>query len=246
MTARPIIGIEVDVEAAPKHGRLFSKCYKTYSDAVWRVGGHPMLIAPVDDEAYVSQVIRSISGLVVPGGDDIDPRFYGEPAHECSRFVSITRARYDFGCRLVRAALAAKLPFLGVCYGAQLLNLLRGGRTIQDLEDHRPGSMAHKSEDSSIDLVHDMSLAADSRLAKILGPGPVQINSVHHQAVETVGTGLKAVAWAPDGVIEAIEGESEFLLGVQWHPERGGCEPSGDTLFAALVEAAREYMAARV
>lgn len=234
----PLIGIEVDLDATPR-GRRFAKCYETYFDAVSAAGGAPVLVAPAPDAA-LARLVGALDGLVLPGGDDIDACEWGEVQRPCPRFVAVDERRLSAGKRLVTLALERGLPLLGVCYGAQLLNLVTAGTMLQDIADERPGAMDHREGS------HELTVTPGSLLARLLGPGPVVVNTRHHQANRAPGRGLVVSALAPDGVVEAVEAAdpARFVLGVQWHPEDQG--PAGAPLFAGLVAAARARRVGRV
>jgi putative glutamine amidotransferase len=229
---RPLIGIEVDLSATPA-GRRFSKCYESYFDAVTDAGGAPLLVPPTS-AAALPRVLSVLDGLVSPGGDDFHASAWGEEQQPCERFVASDERRIEAGTRLLRAVDAAELPFLGVCYGAQLLCLLRGGTLVADVPDAYPECIDHRSS-------HAVELVEGSALARVAGEGPHEINSRHHQAVREPGRGLRVCAHAGDGVVEAVESTDpgRFVFGVQWHPEDLPGNPLGHGLFAALVEAAR-------
>ena len=241
---RPVIGIEVDIEESSSNRRLYTKCYQTYIDAIWRAGGMPRLIAPIEELEYLSVVIAEIDGLVIPGGDDIAARHFGAEPHPCERTTLVREERVSFGRRLVEACLGRRKAILGICYGAQLVNVVLGGSIYQDLADLRPGSDAHKS-DGDADLRHRVELAEGSALSKMFGRRHVEVNSVHHQAIERAGSGLVVSARAPDGVIEAVECPERSVYAVQWHPERPSCGPSGPELFRAFVSVSRARSAAQ-
>jgi putative glutamine amidotransferase len=231
---RPIVGITSYVEGAQWgvwEGVAALLPY-AYVRAVTAAGGRAVVLPP---DGSGAEVIDALDALVLAGGPDIDPRWYGAPPHPRTN----TRHERDGGeVALVTAAMRAGLPTLGVCRGMQLLAVASGGTLHQHLPDllghegHRPGPGVFGS--------HDVRLAPGSRIATIMGqPDGVtrdaaEVNSYHHQAVADPG-GLIATGWADDGVIEAAEDPSQrFLVGVQWHPEEtGDLRP-----FAALVDAA--------
>jgi putative glutamine amidotransferase len=227
----PLIGIEVDL-AATDAGRRYAKCYEAYFDAVSAAGGAPVLLPPAPDAA-LARTLEAVQGIVVPGGDDIAAEEWGEAQRACPRFVAVDGRRLDHGKRLLRLAIDRGVPVLGVCYGAQLLNLVAGGTMVQDIADEQPGAMDHRAG------THEVEVVPGSLLARLVGGSSVTINSRHHQANREAGRGLVVSARAPDGIVEAVESAdpARFLLGVQWHPEELG--PAGAALFAGLLEAAR-------
>jgi putative glutamine amidotransferase len=230
----PLIGVEVDLEANAR-GRRFAKCYESYFDAVSAAGGAPVLLPPTTSPAALARVLEALDGVVVPGGDDIAAEEWGEVQRACPRFVAVDARRLDHGKRLLAGALERGLPVLGVCYGAQVLNLVAGGTMVQDIADERSDAMDHRTG------THELTVAPGTLLARLLGPGPVVVNTRHHQSNREPGRGLVVSALAPDGVVEAVESAdpARFVLGVQWHPEDQG--PAGAPLFAGLIEAARRH-----
>jgi len=138
---------------------------------------------------------------------------------------------------LTKAAIREALPILAICYGAQLVNVVLGGTLIQHIPDEVPKALMHQKKRG--DTFHSVKLVSQSKLAGIIGKGEIEVNSSHHQAVGRPGKGLVISAKAPDGVIEALEGE-EFLIAVQWHPERLTQRYEHLALFKALIEKARE------
>jgi putative glutamine amidotransferase len=181
----------------------------------------------------LSELLSRLDAIVFPGGLDVDPTEYGEAAHPLTE-VNPELDRLELA--VARWAAHAQVPTLGICRGQQLLNVALGGSLVQHIEGHRQGELG-KPRDA---LVHGISLLPDSRLAAILGGTELRVNTHHHQAVGRLARGLRAVAWAPDGTIEALEStEHPWLLAVQFHPEDlvAFHEPS-QRLFHALVEAA--------
>jgi gamma-glutamyl-gamma-aminobutyrate hydrolase PuuD len=206
-----------------------------YVDSVERAGGRAVLLPPSDDG--VDETLDVLDGIVFSGGADVDPARYGAEAHP---ETDAPQARRDAGeLALLEAALARDMPTLAICRGFQLLNVARGGDLVQHLPES-VGSDEHKQVPGEF-AVHPVEVREGSRLASIVGTGS-QVTSHHHQALGRVGDGLIECAWAADGTLEAVEDpEKRFAVGVQWHPEAG----EDDALFAALVEQAREYRAAR-
>jgi putative glutamine amidotransferase len=203
----------------------------TYPKAIDAAGAIPVVLAPVDLEAVPSLVAR-LDGICLAGGPDLDPALYG--VLERHPELGPTNAAHDaFELAVARAADAAGLPILGICRGAQALNVARGGTLHQHVAGHRqtelPGRPAQR-----------VAVAPDSLLAAVTGAGDtLAINSFHHQAVDVLGAGLRVVARAADGTVEAVEDAARpFVLGVQWHAETLTQRPQHAALFAALVAAA--------
>jgi putative glutamine amidotransferase len=206
-----------------------------YAEQVVAAGGVPVLLPPVGG---IAAAVGRLDGLILTGGGDIDPAAYGAPPHPRTGRVSVERDRAEL--ELLAAALAAGLPVLGICRGLQLLNIARGGTLHQHLADLESATdPAHTPEPGTFGC-HPVRVAAGSKLAGILGSDrPLAVPTAHHQAIDRLGSGLTATAWAADGVIEAAEladgDHHPFVLAVQWHPEAG----DDPRLLAALVAAAR-------
>jgi len=212
MTKRPRIGLTLDGDEERRRYEL----PRAYADAVLAAGGLPILLPHAAEAA--GAYLALLDGLVITGGDfDIPPELYGEvrrPACGQGR-----PARTAFEKDLLEAALAARLPVLGVCGGMQLLNVVRGGTLFQDLAADA-AIRGHEQPPPKDVPSHDVVVAPGTQLAALVGPGTLQVNSTHHQAVRDPGAGVLVSARAPDGVIEAIElPDLRFALGVQWHPE---------------------------
>lgn len=203
---------------------------RPYVDAVAAAGGVPLLL-PVLDPGRAATVVEGLDGLLLSGGGDVDPAWYGCVASPHVRKVQAERDGWEMA--LLRAALARGLPVLGICRGAQLLNVAAGGSLVQHLPD--VSDLAHCVDDRCNEEVHDVRIEAGSRLHTVVGSDGFGVNSLHHQAVSRLGHGLVAVAWADDGTVEAIEGITPVrMLGVQWHPELLTDRPGHRALFEWL------------
>jgi len=210
-------------------------------EPITAASGAPVLIPLNLDKGALRAIYERLDGLLLAGGVDVHPRYYGETVHEkCDR---IEEERDTVELTLTRWALDESLPILGICRGIQVLNVAGGGTLYQDIASQLPGALKHDfwSGYPRNYLAHKVTISEDSKLADILGQSQVAVNSEHHQAVKDLASTFQAVAWAPDGIIEAIESrEHPFALGVQWHPE----EMLEDTppmrrLFEEFVSAAR-------
>jgi putative glutamine amidotransferase len=203
---------------------------RDYVEAVWEAGGLPVLLPTVDISGAVP-MLEACTGLLLIGGGDIEPAAYGEAAHPNTS--GIDTGRDTFELTLTRAALERNIPILGVCRGAQLLNVAFGGSLRQDLNS----DLCHHW--SGFEPAHSVVLDPDSLLSDLYGTPELNVNSLHHQAVARLGAGLRATAWSPDMAIEAIEHESRWAVGVQWHPESPPAAlPGIDALLLAFVHQA--------
>ncbi len=250
MTPRPLIGVSSSELRQPErvqpatHGEPLQRELAlglAYLDAIEQAGGLPVILPPLAGEG-IAPLLDRLSGVCLSGGPDLDPESYGGARHP---ELGPTEPDVDaFELAVARAADARGLPVLGICRGAQALNVARGGTLHQHLPE-RPGSeVVHRQTAPCSELTHDVELATGSRLRGLLRRRRVGVNSFHHQATDAVGEGLVAVAWAPDGVIEAIEApEREFLVGVQWHAECLFERREHGALFSALIAAANRYEA---
>lgn len=210
-----------------------------YVDSVRRAGGIPLVLAP--GEEHPECWLDIVDGLIVAGGGDIDPKCYGGAAHEKSYSVDAERDATEL--ELLRSLVESDCPGLCICRGMQALNVALGGTLIEHLPDARDESaefVEHVAPPRE-PIKHRVSVTADTFLAELLGTPNVEPFSWHHQAIRDLGAGLRVVARAPDGVIEAVEYASHpWLVSVQWHPELSSADDhSQQRLFDALIRAAR-------
>ncbi len=210
-----------------------------YARAITAAGGTPVLIPDCLERGETQQLLSMVGGLLLTGGGDVDPVYFGEePLPPCGE---ITPARDAFEIELVRMSLAADLPILGICRGAQVLNIAAGGDIYQDINTQIKGSLRHQQRAPLWAPTHNIQIRPDTRLMTILQEKTVRVNSFHHQAVRNPAPGFVVCALANDGVIEAIESTTHrFALGIQCHPEgMWEKDPRFLKLFRALVEAGR-------
>jgi len=189
----------------------------TYPEAIRRAGAVPVIIPPLDTDS-IAPLLDGLCGLFLSGGPDLHPTVYGACPHPA---LGPTEPHLDrFEVALVRAAEARELPVLCICRGLQVLNVSRGGTLVQDLPSERPSTIVHRQVRAARVPTHDVTLERDSLVAATLGAVELSVNSFHHQAIDTLGEGLRAVGWATDGVIEAVEAtDRTFTIAVQWHAE---------------------------
>ncbi len=229
MAKKPLIGITTYVEpAAWGHWQLEAALIPyDYVRAVERAGGRAVLIPP-DDEG-IDEVLDALDGLIFSGGNDLEPESYGAEPDPTTNGTNPARDRGELA--LLTAALARDLPVLAICRGVEVLNVARGG----DLVQHLPDVVGHEEHRAVAGEFSDHTVRVDpsSRIGSVAG----DVKSHHHQGLGRIGDGLREVAWAEDGIVEAVEDpEKPFLVGVLWHPEAG----EDQRLFEQLVEAARK------
>ena len=232
----PIIGITT-------YGRVPDNRYSlpaAYVSAVERAGGRPVLLPPAMSAA--EPYLEFLDGLILAGGGDIDPSHYGGRQHEALYGIDAERDTLELA--LVREALRIGRPVLGICRGMQLINVARGGSLIEHLPDEVGGDIVHRALPRD-PTPHVVNIESRSMLAKVTGGTEARPMSWHHQGIRRLGDGLRAVARAPDGTIEAIElpegqWRKNWLIAVQWHPELSAHEDAGQQrLFDALVRASQ-------
>lgn len=237
MTSRPRIGItswprDVEYEGVPERCDTFSHDYVT---SVVHAGGLPVLLPLADDSEAGHDVFDAllslVDGVVLTGGGDIEPAAYGAATHEATKYTDAARDAYD--ALVMQRVVERGIPTLGICRGLQLTNVVFGGTLAQHLDGHEADHLA-------FDTAHTVHVEPGTRLASLLGHGDIEVNSLHHQAVDRLGDGVRAVATSADGVVEAIELDgADHFLAVQWHPELLRHRPEQLGLFRDLVERSR-------
>ena len=231
---RPRIGIPCDtMEAKNAGGVRRMDVPEPYVRRVEEAGGLALLF-PVVDPAAAPDYLGLVHGLLLIGGDDVDPALYGEPPHPRLGPVDPHRDAFEISC--ARAAAERGMPILGICRGVQLLNVAFGGTLHQHVPEAVGTRVAHGGR---YGLAHEVAVPAGSRLATIVGAATLGVNSHHHQALDRCAARLVVTARSSDGLVEAAEDPRHpFLVGVQWHPERMPEAPATARLFAEFVKAA--------
>jgi putative glutamine amidotransferase len=211
-----------------------------YMRAIELAGGMPVVLPPLGHD-LIAPLLDRLCGVCLSGGPDIDPEGYGEPTRNPQ--LGETEPDLDgYELAIAQLADARGMPVLGICRGSQALNVARGGTLHQHLGDLTDGSVEHRQAARGRVTTHSVRIDSDSRLARVMDVTEAEVNSFHHQAADRLGAGLRAVAWAPDGVVEGVEGEGpQLYLGVQWHVESLVDRPEHLALFRELVEEAAAY-----
>ena len=214
-----------------------------YSEAVEAAGGLPVHIPLIPRPDFIRGVMADLDGLLLPGSNsDIDPLRYGREPHPQLGHVHPEKDETDL-LALAEAEKSA-MPLFAICFGAQSLNVSRGGTLIQDIVSQHPNAIKHEQGAPRDRHSHRVRLLEDSIMGQLAGTESAPVNSHHHQAIETLGRELVATAWAPDGIVEAVEDPrgDRFVVGVQWHPELGWEQDSLSlALFARFVLEARRF-----
>lgn len=208
-----------------------------YADALTRAGGRPTLLVPEPlDDLEARRLLERFDALVLTGGGDIDPARYEEAPGD--HVYGIDQERDAFEIALARAAVESEIPMLAICRGVQVLNVALGGTLEQHLPSV-PDLLSHGDPGVGEHVEHDVRLEPGSRVAEAMGVDRASCLSHHHQAVAKIGGELVATAWASDGVVEALEHERGWVVGVQWHPEvTAATDAAQQRLFEAVVRRA--------
>ncbi|WP_321493106.1 gamma-glutamyl-gamma-aminobutyrate hydrolase family protein [uncultured Desulfobacter sp.] len=200
-----------------KNGQTITSVPLEYSRCIQQAGAVPVILPLCEDEHALVQMLSWVHGLILPGGLDMDAGYFNQPMHPACRASGLKLDSFQIA--LVNQAVEMKIPLLGICRGAQVINVALGGSLIQDIPSQIPESdIAHMQKVFSYDTNHEVRFDTGSRLNRLFGDS-MRINSRHHQSIDTPGKGIRITAWAPDGVVEGAEHESLPIDLVQWHPE---------------------------
>ena len=231
---KPVIALTMKEITTPQnHARRGTVCGEVYSDAVAKAGGVPMILPLTRNLSLLRQLWQHCDGLLLTGGADVSHKFYAPrmPARQRAAIQGVDEVRDEMEIWLTRAALRDGVPVLGICRGIQVMNVALGGTLLTDIPNHR-----HPQADG---LIHRLQWEQSSRILAELGTPVMPVNTTHHQALDKVAPGLRVMARAEDGIIEAVEHKTaQFFWGVQFHPERlVKAAPQHRRLFKALVAA---------
>ena len=244
---RPLIGITPDIETIPrgsqpgKRNRLIL-LHERYARAMLETGGLPIILPIVPARSATQAIFTRLDGILISGGNfDIDPGHYGETS--IAALGEVKEDRTQFELELISLALERNLPVLGVCGGAQAINVALGGTLYQDIASQIPAALEHQQGALKDRGGHAVAIHDGTLLRRIVGQKSLETNTTHHQSVKRLGTGLIVNATAEDGVIEGLESrEHAFVLGVQWHPEFLIDKYVGQKkIFAAFVSASSNH-----
>lgn len=240
MHTKPFIAVSTQFESDPERYSLRSDYVAMLADA----GAQACILPSFGDAAALEQALSRFDGLMIPGGDDIDPRTYGS--------VPMGSARQDGGTfnpqrdlaerNLITAAVRLDMPFLGICRGMQMACVTFGGTLIQDISTCVPGALDHWQNADPALASHSVEVDDTSLLGGIVDRTKFRVNSLHHQCVDDAGAGCIPCAFSEDGLVEAVcRPSSRFFLGVQWHPEMSRAAHSSKAIANAFVSACVEY-----
>lgn len=217
---KPIIGISGSViidQGGIFPGYRRSYVNEDYVDSVVKNGGVPFIIPFNEDDEVVKQQLENVQGLILSGGHDVDPHLYGEEL--LPKIGRIWPARDHFDILLLKLAEKRKMPVLGICRGAQIINVAHGGSLYQDWSYRQKLTFKHMQGHTPSLPTQSLKVKAGSKLAQILGKTKLMANSFHHQLIKKVAPDLIESAWALDGVPEGLENKAGNVIAVQWHPE---------------------------
>ncbi len=235
MRRKPLIGITMEMSL--RRERRLNFLDLAYAEAVERAGGKALFLPSIPHPANIAEIISLIDGVLFTGGADINPSYYGQEIKFPLTLSPEQRTEYDLA--LFKAGISAGKAILAICHGMQLMNVALGGTLFQDLPHQVPHTLGHWEQDykPARHLVH---VPPGSKLADLVGGQlEFEVSSTHHQAIKDLAKGLKAVAYAPDGLIEGVELSGyPKMIGVQWHPEKDLQSEISQRLFTFLVKEA--------
>lgn len=242
---KPLIGLTPTPETKKQdHGTFrLHTLNEAYSKAVLTAGGMPVMLPTVNDD--IDSLLDRLDGVIITGGGDIDPAKFGQDKHETTDEIDAERDAFELA--LVKAAQTRDMPVFGICRGLQILNVSMGGTLVQDVDSLVPDAAQHRQQKESLhheERPQSAQLApGDHPLREIVDTDTLEINTFHHQGIDELATGLRALATTDDGVIEAVHApDMTFGLAVQWHPELLHHRyDEHAAIFRAFVQAARTY-----
>ncbi|MGL4662299.1 MAG: gamma-glutamyl-gamma-aminobutyrate hydrolase family protein [Culicoidibacterales bacterium] len=235
----PIIGISSGFELDQNYlfkGYPRLMLNRDYPRSIEQAGGIPIVLPLTESYEVALEQVRAVDALLLSGGQDVNPLIYGQEPHE--KLANISPERDTFETLLLQAAVELKKPIMGICRGSQIMNVYFGGTLLQD-NSFKEGAYIKHAQSANPQLpIHHVNVDTDSFLGKAVGETEFLINSFHHQSIDQVAPGFKAIAVSKDGIIEGIESTSDhFMFAVQWHPEMMSREnKAAQHIFKAYVE----------
>jgi putative glutamine amidotransferase len=237
-TTPPLVAVTASTKIV--NGAAKVTVNRPYTDALLAAGLVPVVVPPMSEDGAAA-ILDSVRGLVLTGGEDVDPAHFGAPRHPATGPANDLRDRIELA--LAKEAAARRMPTLAICRGVQVLNVALGGTLVQDIPSELATAIEHDAKSARSSRVHPVEIDAASRLSSIVSSRQISTNSFHHQSVDRLAPGLSTVATSADGVIEAVEcaDPAWWMVGVQWHPEEltGTTEDWDRSLFAAFANAVR-------
>jgi putative glutamine amidotransferase len=239
-TTLPIVAVTGSTKLVNNTSKVMVN--RPYADAILAAGLIPLIVPPMSEEGAVA-ILDAVRGLVLTGGEDVDPAFFAAQRHPATGPANDLRDRIELA--LAKEAAARRIPTLAICRGVQVLNVALGGTLVQDIPSELKTTIEHDAKSERGSRVHSVDVDGGSRLAGIVGSNQITTNSFHHQSVDRLAPGLCTVAKSPDGVVEAVEcaDRAWWAVGVQWHPEEltGTSEDWDRKLFAEFARAVRSF-----
>ncbi len=218
--SQPLIAITGTTCTHPRYAMPMAAVAQRYLEALQAAGAAVLIVPPTFSPMQTPYLLERVDGVLLSGGGDLAPAHHGGQPHP--KVYGVLPERDALELALARLAVERRVPLLGICRGIQVLNVALGGTLYEDLEDQMPNALPHRRDPRTERtlLAHEVTVAAESRLAAILGDTHLPVNSLHHQGIRDLAPGLRATAHAPDGLVEGVEvPEHPFALAVQWHPE---------------------------
>ncbi len=233
----PAVAISATSDASPG-GAHRVRLNSAYITALESAGLVPVVIPPLANNEFALAILSRVDGLLLTGGEDVDPSLYGQPRAAKCGLSNPARDKTEIA--LIRAARKLGKPILAICRGPQILNVALGGTLIQDIPSEVPGALEHNPKIGREARVHDVEIEAHSRIAEAIGATRITVNSIHHQSIKDLAPGLRLTARAPDGIVEGVESASDdwWVMAVQWHPEEmnDSAEPWDRGIFRAFAD----------
>lgn len=237
---KPIIAITTST-FTPSSGMVRAHIAQAYIDAIQIAGGIPLLVSASVLPEYAEAIATKVDGLLLTGGGDVAPEIFDGLV--CSQISSVDHHRDAIELALTKRFHEIDKPLLGICRGAQVMNIALGGTLYTDILTQFVTDIQHENQGSNTpetrrEIVHPVKLIKNTLLASIYNLDETEVNSFHHQAIQNLAQDLIETAYAPDGILEAIEDPTKnFFLGVQWHPEWLTYQPQTRALFSAFISA---------